>query len=222
MFVTVTVIILISLIIGIFILILSAHNSDWGSIWLNFLDGLNNIFCKYYHRLEAKPLELPEKGAALLVANHLSGLDPMLLIAAARRPVRFMIAREEYERFGLNWLFKASGCIPVDRGGRPEVALRAALRSLEAGEVIALFPQGKFTLPGETRKLKGGSLWLAQRTDCPIYPVFISGISGKGHVIRGALWRSHAKIVNYPPLDLNDENHLEHLESLLEGKGKSQ
>ncbi len=215
-----TIIIFISLLV-IFSLILSAHQSDWGNIWLNFLDGLNRIFCKYYHRLEYKPLELPKQGSALVVANHLSGLDPMLLIAASRRPLRFMIARDEYERFGLTWLFKAVGCIPVDRGGHPEVALRAALRSLEAGEVIALFPQGKLTLPGEKRKLKRGGLWLAQHSDSPIYPVFISGITGMGHVVRGVLWRSHAKIVNYPQLDLNDENHLEHLESLLVGKSNT-
>lgn len=220
MFVTITIIIFISL-LGIFSLILAAHKTDWGNIWLNFLEGLNQIFCKYYHRLEYTPIELPETGPALVVANHVSGLDPMLLIAACRRPLRFMIAREEYERFGLTWLFKAIGCIPVDRTGRPEIALRAALRALEAGEVIALFPQGKITLPGEKQKLKRGSLWLAQRSNCPIYPVFISGISGMGHVIRAVLWRSHAKIVSYPQLDLNDENHLEHLESLLTGKGES-
>jgi 1-acyl-sn-glycerol-3-phosphate acyltransferase len=221
MFITITIIICIS-VLGIFSLILSAHKTNWGNIWLNFLDGLNRIFCKYYHRLEYQPVALPDKGPALVVANHVSGLDPMLLIAACHRPLRFMIAREEYERFGLTWLFKAVGCIPVDRSGRPEVALRAALRALEAGEVIALFPQGGLTLPGEKRKLKRGGLWLAQHSNCPIFPVFISGISGIGHVIRGVLWRSQAKTTNFPQLNLNDENHLEYLENLLMGKGITQ
>ena len=122
----------------------AAQQTDWGNIWLNYLDGLNRLFCKYYHRLQYTLIDLPAEGPALVVANHLSGLDGFLLIAASRRPLRFMIAREQYERFGLAWLFKSIGCIPVDRSHRPEKGLRAALRALENGEVVVLFPQGTF------------------------------------------------------------------------------
>jgi len=74
------------------------------------------------------------------VSNHVSGLDPLLLIAATRRPLRFVIAREEYERWGLRWLLHAVGCIPIARGRNPRSALSAARAALEAGEVVALFP----------------------------------------------------------------------------------
>jgi len=96
--------------------------------------------------------------------------------------------------------------------------LRAALRALEAGEVIALFPQGRMILPGETRKLKRGAFWLAQKTNTPIYPAFMSGIAGVGHIFRGILWRSHAKLVSYPPLDWRNENNAEYLQTLFDGK----
>jgi 1-acyl-sn-glycerol-3-phosphate acyltransferase len=221
LFTVATIIIIIALLwllIRFFRAVAAAQKTDWGKTWLNYLDGLIYLFCKYYHRLEYTPIDLPAQGAAIVVANHLSGLDGLLLIATTRRPLRFLIAREEYERFGLMQLFRAAGSIPVDRSHRPEIALRAALRALEAGEVIALFPQGRMILPGETRKLKRGAFWLAQQTNSPIYPAFMSGIAGVGYIFRGILWRSHAKLVSYPPLDWRDKNNVEYLQTLFEGK----
>ena len=221
---------LLSLTVAIFIIVffwllrkglqstIAAQQADWGKAWLNYLDGLNRLFCKYYHRLQYTPIELPPQGAAIVVANHLSGLDPLLLVAATCRPLRFLIAREQYERFGLKWLFQAIGCIPVDRGGRPEIALRAALRALEAGEVIALFPQGTFVLPGESHQIKKGSLWLADHTNSPIYPAYISGISGQGYIFLSLLWRSRAVIASYLPLANSSNQQLEYLQALLEGR----
>jgi len=221
LFTVATVIIIIALLwllVRAFRAVAAAQKTDWGKTWLNYIDGLNSLFCKYYHRLQYTPIDLPAQGAAIVVANHLSGLDGLLVIAATRRPLRFLIAREDYERFGLTWLFRATGSIPVDRSRHPEIALRAALRALEAGEVIALFPQGRMILPGETRKLKRGAFWLAQKTNTPIYPAFMSGIAGVGHIFRGILWRSHAKLVSYPPLDWRAENNVEYLQTLFDGK----
>ena len=127
-----------------------AHRGpDWGGPWLNRLDGLNRLLCRRYHRLPAVWLPLPDRGPVLLASNHVSGLDPLLLVAASRRPLRFLIAREQYERRGLQWLFRAAGCIPVDRAARPEQALRAALRALQAGEAVALFPHGRIHLESD-------------------------------------------------------------------------
>lgn len=179
----------------------AANRVDWGSVWLNRLDGLNRLFCRYYHRLEHDPIALPLQGGALLAANHVSGLDPLLMIAAAQRPLRFIIAQEEYERFGLNWLFRALGCIPVTRAQRPELALRAALRALEAGEVVALFPHGRIHLDGDPpRTLKGGVVRLAALSGCPISPLRLAGIRGAGRVLGAVVRRSRARIISFPPL----------------------
>lgn len=178
--------------------------ADWGGRWLNCLDGLNRLFCRHYHRLKVDPLPLPETGPALVVANHISGLDPLLLIAASRRPLRFIIASEQYHRFGLRWLFKAVGCIPVDRKGRPERAFRAALRALEQGEVVALFPHGAIHLDSHPpRPLKPGFVRMAQLADCPVYPVRIEGVRGAGLVVASAFMRSRARLTGYPPVVCN-------------------
>ncbi|MEO5574380.1 MAG: lysophospholipid acyltransferase family protein [Gammaproteobacteria bacterium] len=196
----------------------AANLTDWGSVWLNRLDGLNRLFCTRYHRLIYDPIALPEQGAALLVANHISGLDPLLMAAATRRPLRFMIAREEYQRFGLTWLFRAMGCIPVERERRPEQALREALRVLNKGEVVALFPQGGLHLEtAPAPKLKRGVFKLAELTGSAIYPVRVEGVTGHGHVVRAVLLRSRARMINFAPLATASIDQHEHLTRLLNG-----
>lgn len=178
-----------------------AHGADWGNRWLNRIDGLIRIYARRYHRLSAEPMALPEQGAAIVVANHVSGLDPLLLIAASPRPLRFIIASEEYHRFGLTWLFRAGKCIPVDRSGRPERAFRAALAALQDGEVVALFPQGRIYLDREAPyHLKPGASRLAQMTAAPIHPFRIEGVAGEGAVFASLWKRSHARITSYPPI----------------------
>jgi len=197
----------------------SHRRTDWGSSRLNWLDGLNRWFCQAYHRLPPHRLPLPDTGPAIVVSNHVSGLDPLLLIAAADRPLRFLIAREQYYRFGLQWLFRAVGCIPVDRQGRPERALREAFKALRAGEVLAIFPQGRIHLSTDPpRKLKGGAARLAVAVGCPLVPLRISGIRGEGNIVRAVFLRSHAKLAQLPVLSPDDHNHdslMRNLEEML-------
>jgi 1-acyl-sn-glycerol-3-phosphate acyltransferase len=157
---------------------------DWGGKRINWIDGFGRFLCRHIHHLDDKnQIPLPATGPAIVVANHVSGLDPFLLLAACKRPLRFLVAREEYDRPILNWLFRASGCIPVDRVGRPEKALREALRALQQGEVIAIFPHGRILLDDELpHKIKGGVARLAIWSEATIYPVRINGVGGEGQV----------------------------------------
>lgn len=173
----------------------SANQADWGGRWLNRLDGLNRIFCRRFHRLSRRLIKLPARGGVLVASNHVSGLDPLLLIAACRRPLRFIIAREEYERRGFTWLFRAIGCIPVDRSRDPHKALYAARRALEDGEVVALFPHGKIHLDHlPPIPLRRGIVLLSQMTGAPIVSVRIDGVRGQGHTAIAVLMRSRARL----------------------------
>jgi len=200
----------------------SCRTTDWGSPWINRIDGLIRWFCLGYHRLHFQPIELPKTGGAIVAANHHSGLDPFLLVAASSRPLRFLMAREEYERFGLRWLFRAAGCIPVDRETRPERALREALRVLARGEVVALFPHGKIHLDTDPpRKLKSGVIRLSHISGCAIHPVRLQGIAGQGHVVSAILLRGHPQLRIAPLLRCDRTNEhacLEQLTSILEGR----
>ena len=66
----------------------AANVADWGGKWKNRVDGLNRLFLRNYHKCHIDPVPLPEEGPALVVANHISGLDPMMMIAACQRPVQ--------------------------------------------------------------------------------------------------------------------------------------
>lgn len=168
-----------------------ANRIDWGGFWLNWLDGFNRLFCTRYHRLTLVELPLPEQGGAIVVANHISGLDPLLMIACSRRPLRFLIAREQYRRFGLQWLFRAVGCIPVDRERSPEKALRQAFKALREGEVVALFPHGKIHLDSDPpRHTKAGAARLAAISKVSVVPLRISGVARQGHVVSPVFFRA--------------------------------
>ena len=195
----------------------AAARADWGHGWLNTLDGLNRIFCRRFHRLRATHLPLPKHGPALVVANHVSGLDPLLLIAASERPLRFIIAREQYERFGLHWLLHAVGCIPLDRAASAHRALAAARHALQHGEVVALFPHGRIHLDTEEpARLKPGILHLAKLSGAPVYPLRIEGVSGAGRTVSAVFQRSRAKLTIYPHIYYQEDAP----DSLLEVLGR--
>ncbi|HEY5601555.1 MAG TPA: lysophospholipid acyltransferase family protein [Gammaproteobacteria bacterium] len=189
--------------------------ADWGSPFKNRLVGLLCRFVYHYHRLTYASIPLPKEGGAIVVSNHVSGLDPLLLAAASPRPLRYLVAREQYDRLGLRWLFRLGNCIPVEREKRPEQAMRAALRAIQDGEVVALFPHGKIHLDTDPPiKIKGGAIRLAQISGCPIFPVRIEGVRGQGHTVLAVFIRSDADIVTHPAVYCRPEHYAENLANL--------
>jgi 1-acyl-sn-glycerol-3-phosphate acyltransferase len=197
----------------------AANIADWGSKWQNRIDGLNRLFLRNYHKCQIEPVPLPDEGPALVVANHISGLDPLLMIAACQRPVHFIIASEQYYRFGLNWLFRLSGCIPVDRSSRDDSAFRAALQALHEGKVVGLFPAGAMHHPGKgPGRLKRGVARLAKLSGSPVYPMHVSGVSLPGHVLPAVIWPNRARLQSHPPVDcasLEERDCLKQLAQIL-------
>ena len=193
----------------------AANGADWGSRWLNRLDGLNRIFCRRFHRLRHEPLKLTTNGGMLVASNHVSGLDPLLLIAASPRPLRFLIAREEYERWWLRWLLHAVGCIPVERTRNPRAALYAARAALERGEVVALFPHGRIHLDHHPpTQLKRGIVLLARMTGAPILPVRVEGVRGQGLTIMAVFLPSRSQVRQFTPMHCDGRSVDECLEAL--------
>ena len=88
---------------------------------------------------------VPEKGGALLVPNHVSFIDFVLLLAVIDRPIRFIVHREYYERFYFKPFMKSLGCIPISSSEGPREILRAlrnAGKRLDQGELVCIFPEG--------------------------------------------------------------------------------
>ena len=182
------------------------HVADWDNFIINIIDGWIRIYCRYYHHFIYQPIPVSDNGPTLLACNHLSGLDPFLVVAACRHPIRFMIAKEEYERFGLQWLFRAAGCIPVERSGRVEIAFRTTLGALHNGEVVALFPEGGINRTGRPlRKLKAGIIKLAKMADVPITALRVEGMRGQGHTGTALLLPGQSRLYVLPELDCGNK-----------------
>ena len=195
---------------------------DWDHFALNVIDGWIRIYCRYFHHFIYQPIPVSENGPTLLASNHLSGLDPFLVVAACRHPIRFMIAKEEYERFGLQWLFRAAGCIPVERSGRVEVAFNNTLKALHNGEVVLLFPEGGINHTSQPlRKLKAGIIKLAKLANVPITGLRVDGMHGQGHTLPALILPSYSQLIVLPELDcvnMSDKEALTQLTSLLSKK----
>ena len=120
-------------------------------MWLlPWVHRLSRAATAVYYRLTVAGAAVPGRGPVLLVSNHpTSRLDPMLVAAAARRPVRFLAKAPLFRHPGIGWLVHAVGSIPVYRQqddpsamGRNVDSLRAAQEALAGGSAIALFPEG--------------------------------------------------------------------------------
>jgi 1-acyl-sn-glycerol-3-phosphate acyltransferase len=173
---------------------------------LRLLWWLNVLYCRLVHRLVTERAPLPENGPAILIANHTCGIDHSILQAGCRRVLGFLIAREFYDFWAFRPLCRLIGCIPVRRDGRDLSATRAALRALEQGRVVPIFPEGRI-LPMSGREIgpgKPGAAFIALHARVPVIPAYIRGTPETNDVFRALRRPSHARVVYGPPVDLSD------------------
>ncbi len=140
---------------------------------------------------------IPAHGPALVVCNHVSFVDALVVGGASPRPLRFLMDRPIYESRGLHWLFKLVGAIPVDSERRDPGGLRRALdqvsQALRAGEVVMLFPEGRLTPDGEIQRFRRGLELILARDPVPVVPAGLAGLWGS--------WTSHhgGRALTKPP-----------------------
>jgi 1-acyl-sn-glycerol-3-phosphate acyltransferase len=119
--------------------------------------------------------KVPRKGAFVVTPSHRSLMDIFFTGYITRRRIRFMAKQELFEKPFLAWLFSALGGFPVERGSADRAALRAAQEALEAGEPVAIFPEGTRRHGRDVVDLFDGAAYLATRVGVPIVPVGIAG-----------------------------------------------
>jgi 1-acyl-sn-glycerol-3-phosphate acyltransferase len=145
-------------------------------LWIRFLQAVDVCYARIYHRVNVlSPVRLPKHGPAILICNHVSGLDPMFIQAVCPRLIVWMMAREYYEIRGLKTILKSIEAIPVDRGGRDLAATRSALRALEAGRILGVFPEGKIETSRDLLPFQTGVALMAVKAGVPVYPAYIDG-----------------------------------------------
>jgi 1-acyl-sn-glycerol-3-phosphate acyltransferase len=168
---------------------------------------INASYCVFWHQLHKYGrAPLPEHGPAILIANHTSGIDHMLLQAACYRVLGFMIAREYYEWAWIKPFCRYVQCIPVNRDGRDIGATRAAFKALKEGRVLPIFPEGHI-VPASGKRLgeiKPGTAFLAVRARVPVVPAYIWGTPETDQIIEALMTPSRARVIFGDPIDLSD------------------
>jgi len=144
-----------------------AYRAGCATVW---------TYLTLFHRLAKAGLEhLPRSGGVLVVANHQSFLDIPILAAAAPRHVAFVArASLEQSRF-LKWIMRESGVVLIRPNTPDRAALEAMIAHLEAGDCVAVFPEGTRTRDGNLGAFRAGAAVAARRAKVPIVPACIQG-----------------------------------------------
>ncbi|XKH61697.1 1-acyl-sn-glycerol-3-phosphate acyltransferase [Halomonas sediminis] len=146
------------------------------------------LIMRLCYRLRVHGLEhVPREGAALIVCNHVSFMDALILGGACPRSLRFVMERTIFESPWLNWWFRLVGAIPIESERRNPGSLRKTLeaisRALRNGEVVMVFPEGKLTTDGEVHTFRRGLDAILARDPVAVIPAGITGLWGS--------WTSH-------------------------------
>lgn len=135
------------------------------------------------YRLDKSGLEnIPEKGPAVLVSNHVTFVDALVIAAACPRPVRFVMDHNVFRVPILNFVFRTGRAIPIASSKEnPELLERAydeIAKALEAGDVVGIFPEGRITDTGELYPFRNGIARIVARTPAPVVPLALRGLWG--------------------------------------------
>jgi len=137
--------------------------------------------CVYRFRIRGDE-HIPVSGAAILVCNHVSFVDAVLLMAASPRPIRFLMDHRIFAQPVLGWLFRLGKAIPIapqkDDPAAYEQAFTAAGRVLDEGDLLCIFPEGGITRDGELGPFKGGVMKLLQTHPVPVVPMALQNLWG--------------------------------------------
>ncbi|HEX5685600.1 MAG TPA: MFS transporter [Ideonella sp.] len=125
---------------------------------------------------------IPATGAAVIVCNHVSFVDAVLLMAASPRPIRFVMDHRIFKVPVLGWMFKLAKAIPIAPRGEDPAAYEAAFAAADAvladGEMIGIFPEGGITNDGTLQPFKGGVMKILERRPVPVVPVALVNLWG--------------------------------------------
>jgi 1-acyl-sn-glycerol-3-phosphate acyltransferase len=136
-----------------------------------------------FYKVDKKGLEnIPDEGACVLVCNHVSFVDALVIGGVIQRPVRFVMDYRIFKVPVLNFVFRTAGTIPIASAKEDPVMLEKAYERIDAylkeGEVVCLFPEGRITDNGDLNPFKKGITRIIERTPVPVIPMALRGLWG--------------------------------------------
>jgi len=141
------------------------------------------LLIKAAYRLRSTGVEhIPHEGAAVLVCNHVSLVDAVVIMGAAPRPVRFVMDHRIFRTPLLNYIFRHGGAIPIASAKEDPVLMEKAFAEVAAalnnGELVAIFPEGGITRDGELQAFRPGISRILAANPVPVIPMALSGLWG--------------------------------------------
>lgn len=141
---------------------------------LVYLASMGAMVFGYSLRIEGRR-NMPQTGPALLIANHQSFLDPVLVGLASYRQLCYLARKTLFRNPLFTWLMRSLNTVPIDQEGVGKEGLRTIVDELRKGQAVLVFPEGERTADGALHALKPGVSLLIKRTHAPIVPVGIAG-----------------------------------------------
>jgi acyl-[acyl-carrier-protein]-phospholipid O-acyltransferase / long-chain-fatty-acid--[acyl-carrier-protein] ligase len=132
---------------------------------------------RLFYRLTVTGREQLPKGGFLLLPNHITWVDAILLQLASPYHIRFIIEQEYYNHQFLHPFLRLTGCIPIS-SRRAKDGIRAAVESLRDGDVVCLFPEGQLSRSGTLLRLRRGYELIARQAEAPVVPVWLDQLWG--------------------------------------------
>jgi 1-acyl-sn-glycerol-3-phosphate acyltransferase len=136
-----------------------------------------------FYRVDIKGLEnIPDEGPCIIVCNHVSYVDAVVIAACVRRPIRFVMDHRIFHIPLLSFIFRTMRTIPIapakEDPRMKERAFAEAADALRAGEIVGIFPEGKLTDTGELNPFRPGVQQMLEATPVPVVPMALSGLWG--------------------------------------------
>ncbi|MNO74810.1 2-acyl-glycerophospho-ethanolamine acyltransferase [compost metagenome] len=135
------------------------------------------------YRVDHRNLDvIPDEGPVVLVCNHVSFVDALLIAGSVRRPVRFVMYYKIFQLPVLSFIFRTAGAVPIAARHEDERIYQQAFvrvaEYLKEGEVVCIFPEGKLTADGEMNEFRGGVERILEETPVPVVPMALQGLWG--------------------------------------------
>jgi 1-acyl-sn-glycerol-3-phosphate acyltransferase len=135
------------------------------------------------YRIDRTDLDkIPDEGPAILVCNHVSFVDALVLAGCIRRPIRFVMYYRIFQLPLLSFVFKTANTIPIAGAKEDQEMMDSAFNKISAalqnGELVCIFPEGKITDDGEINEFKSGVMWALERDRVPVIPLALRGLWG--------------------------------------------
>lgn len=164
-----------------------------------FVRGLIWLYFTLFHRVRIEGLEnVPRTGPVLMLANHPSTMDMFTAAYRMPRKVHFMAKAELFSTPFKKWFFTSIGAFPVNRGKGDIASVRNAIRILNRGGMVGIFPEGTRTKARNPARKKGGASLIALNAGAPVLPVGIDGetrIFGSVRIVIGRPFRLERRTV---------------------------